>query len=109
MSQARDRKTDQRLRVSGKRQPLTASREHPLDRESRLRREEDEARWKRMKEMIVIWSVAYISLGSFTVWAIVLLSGSYSSTEKQILTGFLIQLLFNLYLFLAGKRPSFKK
>jgi hypothetical protein len=76
---------------------------------SRLKREEADARWKRQKEMIVIGSAAYFSLGAFTVWAIVLLSGSYSSTDKMLLSGFIIQLLTNLFLFVAGKKPYWKK
>lgn len=108
MSQALKRKTDESSRASGKSHPLSVSREHRLEMESRLKREEADSRWKRQKEMIVIGSAAYISLGAFTVWAIVLLSGSYSSTDKLLLSGFIIQLLTNLFLFVAGKKANLK-
>jgi len=110
MSQAlKVRKRSQNVTVARKRQPLASLREHRLERESRLRREEADARWKRIKEMIVIGSVAYISLCAFSILAIVLLSGSYPSTDKLILIGFITQLLTNLFLHMAGKMPDFKK
>lgn len=110
MSQAlKGRKREQNIPAARKRQFLPTHPEHPLEMESRLKREEADARWRRQKEMIVIGSAAYISLGSFTVWAIVLLSGSYSSTDKMLLSGFIIQLLTNLFLFVAGKKPYWKK
>lgn len=43
MSQAvEERKSDQNLPAARKRQPSTAPREHPLERQSRLKREEDD-------------------------------------------------------------------
>jgi len=110
MGQAlREQKPGQNLMSARRRQSLPAFQEHPLEMESRLKREEADARWRRQKEMIVIGSAAYISLGAFTVWAIVLLSGSYSSTDKMLLSGFIIQLLTNLFLFVADKKPHWKK
>jgi hypothetical protein len=58
--------------------------------------------------MIIIGSVAF-SLCAFTVLAIVLLSGSYPSTDKLILITLITQLLSNLFLHVAGKKPDFKK
>jgi hypothetical protein len=109
MSQAvKERKTSQKLTVVRKRQPL-APREHPQDRASRLKREESEARCKQIREMIVFVSAAFISVGSFTVLAVVLLSGSYPSTDKVVLISFISNLLSNLFLYMGGKMPNFKK
>lgn len=109
MSRAlKERGSDQTLQAGRKKQPKPTSSEYPIEIELRLKKEEADARWKRQKEMIVIVSVAYISLGSFTVWAIVLLSAAYSLTEKQLLTGFIVQLLVNLFLYLVGKKPNWK-
>lgn len=110
MSQAvKERKSGQSLLTVRQRQPPPAPREHLHERESRLKREESDARCKRIREMIAFVSVAFISVGSFTVLAVVLLSGSYPSTDKLILISFINQLLTNLFLFMAGKMPNFKK
>lgn len=101
-------KFNQNLTTARKKQHVSKSPECPVATEVRLKREDADARWNRQKEMIVIVSVAYISLGSFTVWGIVLLSGAYSSTDKMLLTGFIIQLLTNLFLYLTGKKPNWK-
>lgn len=58
--------------------------------------------------MLLVGSLAYVALGSFTVWAGVLLSGSYTSTDKQLVTGFIVQLLMNLFLGVAGKKSQGK-
>jgi hypothetical protein len=104
----KEREPHQNLTAARKKQHVPKSLEYRIATELRLKREEAEARWSRQKEMIVIVSIAYISLGSFTVWAIVLLSVAYSSPDKMLLTGFIIQLLTNLFLYLAGKKPSWK-
>jgi hypothetical protein len=109
MSQAlKERGSEQTLQAGRKKQPMPTSPKYPIEMKLRLKKEEADARWRRQKEMIVIVSVAYISLGSFTVWAIVLLSAAYSLTEKQLLTGFIVQLLVNLLLYLLGKKPDWK-
>lgn len=77
--------------------------------ESRLRTAEADARWRRRKDMILVGTLAYVVIGSFTVWAVVLLSGAYPSTEKQLITGFIVQLLINLFLVVAGKKIDWKE
>lgn len=59
--------------------------------------------------MILVGTLAYVVMGSFTVWAVVLLSGAYPSTEKQLITGFIVQLLINLFLIVAGKKINWKE
>ena len=84
-------------------------RERQLELSARLRIEEANARWQRQKDMILVGSLAYVVIGSFTVWAVVLLSGAYPSTEKQLVTGFIVQLLINLFLVVAGKKINWKE
>jgi hypothetical protein len=83
--------------------------ERQLELESRLRIVEADACWQRWKDMILVGSLAYVVLGSFTVWAVVLLSGAYPSAEKQLITGFIVQLLINLFLVVAGKKLRWKE
>jgi hypothetical protein len=110
MSQAeKERKSGQNLPTVQKRQLLPVPREHPEERAARLKREDSDARCKRIREMIVFVSVAFISVGSFTVLAVVLLSGSYPSTDKLVLISFITQLLTNLFLYMGGKMPKFNK
>lgn len=108
-SALKERNPDQNAIVDRKRQPRPEPREHKLEMHSRLKREEAEARWKLVKEIIVVVSVAFISVGSFTILSVVLLSGAYPSTDKLILISFITQLLTNLFLYMAGKVPKFKK
>lgn len=103
------RNSSQNLPAAGKRQPAPPVREHPQERESRLKREESDARWKRIKEIIVIGLVGYISVCASTLLMIVLLTGTYPSTDKLILITLITQLLSNLFLNLAGKMPELKK
>jgi hypothetical protein len=110
MSQAlKERKSGQSSTAARRRRLRSTSAECLLEIESRLKREDDDARWKRQKEMIIVGSVAYVSLGSFTVLAVALLSGAYPSTDKVILIGFITQLLTNLLLYMRGNTPKFKK
>ena len=83
--------------------------ERQLELALHLRIEEANARWQRQKDMIFVGTLAYVVLGSFTVWAVVLLSGTYSATDKQLLTGFIVQLLINLFLVAAGKKIKWKE
>lgn len=105
----KEQKSGRNLPVVRKRQPPPALREHPGERASRLKREESDARSKHIREMIFFVSVAFISVGSFTVLAVVLLSGSYPSTDKVVLISFITQLLSNLFLYMGGKMPKLKK
>ncbi len=98
-------------KVTSAQKPPTAMasrQERQLELKTRLRIEEADARWHRRKEMLLVGSLAYVALGSFTVWAGVLLSGSYTSTDKQLITGFIAQLLMNLFLSVAGKKSRGK-
>jgi hypothetical protein len=79
-----------------------------LELETRLRIQEANAHWQRRKDMILVGTLAYVVLGSFTVWSVVLLSRSYSSAEKQLITGFIVQLLVNQFLIVAGKKIKWK-
>lgn len=96
------RKPNQKPSVVGRRsQPL--QREHRLDRESRLRIAEAEARCQRWLKMLSIMVINIIVLGASTVWAIAFL-GNYSPNDKQYMNGFIIQIVLHLLLFLAGKK-----
>lgn len=103
MSQAlKPRKPNPKPTVARKRsRPLP--REHRLDRESRLRIAEAEARVQRWLKLISIVVINIIVLGASGVWAVSFL-GNYSATDKQYMTGFIVQIVLNLLLFLAGKK-----
>jgi hypothetical protein len=104
MSQAlKARKLNPKPSVVRGRQLQPSSREHHLERESRLRIAEAEARCQRWVRLISILVINFIVLGASTVWAIAFL-GNYSTTDKQYMTGFIVQIVLNLLLFLAGKK-----
>lgn len=95
---------------------LPSRQERRLELEARLRIQEMDAhlrienlRWQRRKDMILVGTLACVALGSFTVWAVVLLSGAYPSAEKQLITGFIVQLFINLFLVVAGKKVNWKE
>lgn len=88
---------------------LISCQESQLELKSRLGIEEDNARWQRRKDMILVGTFSYVVLGSFTIWVVVLLPGAYSSTDKQLITGFIVQLLFNLFFIVTGKRIKWKE
>ena len=84
-----------------------------VELESRLQVQEveardrmEDARWRRRKDMLFVVTLACLAVGSFTIWGVILLSPSYPSAEKQLITGFIVQLLFNLFVVVAGKKDQ---
>lgn len=109
-----ERGTSNKETVARRTAAITASRqEKQMELESRLQIQEmeardqmEDARWRRLKEMIFVVTLACLALVSFTIWAVILLSRSYPSAEKQLITVFIVQLLVNLFVVVAGKKTG---
>jgi hypothetical protein len=84
MSQAvEEQKTSQKVTVARKRQPPPTFPEHTLEMESRLRREEADAFWKRLKEMILIGSAAFVILSAGVASTYLIVSKGASPSDRQ--------------------------
>ena len=103
MSRAlKSRKPNRKPAVARKRtQP--PQREHLLEMESRLRIEEAEARCQRLLKITSIMVINAVVLIASAVWAVSFL-GNYPPSDKQYMNMFIIQIVLNLLLYLAGKK-----
>lgn len=110
MSQAvEDRRLIQNLPAAERRQDLPSSREHPLEREVRLRIKEADARWQRIKEIILIGSAVFVILSTCIASTYLLLSRGSSPSEKLVAFYVLGQMMGILVGVVMGKNIKWRK
>jgi uncharacterized membrane protein len=110
MSQVlKGQKSGQNLPAARRRQPLPASREHPMERESRLRREEADSRSKRLKEMILVGSAAFVILNASVTSTYLVLSKASTPSDRLLAFYVLGQMMSILIGVVMGKNINWKK
>ena len=97
----------QKITVDGRKLPQSATQEHRMEMEARLRMAEADARWRRGKEMILVGSTASVVLSVCVMSAIVFCSSSYSLTDRQLMAALLGHVLALLIGVLVGKNLKF--
>jgi uncharacterized membrane protein len=105
----KEQKTDQNLPAVRKRHPQPASREHKLELESRLRREEADARSKRQKEMVLVWSAVFVILNACITSTYLVLSKASSPSDRLLAFYILGQMMSILIGVVMGKNINWKK
>ena len=109
MAQAlKERKPDQNLPASRKRQPLPISSEHHLERKSRLRIEEADARCQRWVRMILLGSAVIVILNACIASTLLLISKSSTQNDRQLAFYVLGQIIAILIGVLLGKNINWK-
>jgi hypothetical protein len=110
MSQAiEDRRSIQNLPAAERRQEMAPSREHPLEREVRLRIKEADAHWQRIKEIILIGSAVFVILSACIASIYLLLSKGSSPSDRLVAFYVLGQMMGILVGVVMGKNIKWRK
>lgn len=109
MSQAiSERKTPQKAPGTRSRPARSTSPEHPLEMEARLRIQEDDARWRRTKEKILVGSAVAVILDACVVSTLLIVSKSSTPSDRQLAFLVMGQIIALLVGVLVGKNLKWK-
>jgi len=106
MSQAlSERRPQSPPKIAGRKSasPQTSSPEHLLEMKTRLRIEEENARWNRNKELLIVMSVVIVVVCACVASTALILSGSSTQSDKILAFFVLGQIITVLLSAAVGK------
>jgi len=88
---------------------LLTSAEHPLEMESRLRIAEADARWRRQREMIIVWTGVLVALITSAAGTFTIVSKTATPSDRQLAFLVLGELIALMFTVLFGKTIKWRR